>query len=50
MRATQPISDLVQQVKGDSSKWINEKKIIHSKFSWQEGYGVFLMENHRFIR
>ena len=35
MRPTQSISDLMQQVKGDSSKWINEKKFIHSKFSWQ---------------
>ncbi len=31
----------MQQVKGDSSRWINEKKFIHSKFSWQEGYGAF---------
>ena len=29
------ISDLRQQVKGDSSKCINEKKFIRSKFSWQ---------------
>ncbi len=28
-------------LKGDSSKWINEKKIIRSKFSWQEGFGAF---------
>lgn len=41
MRPTQSISDLMQQVKGDSSKWINEKKFIRSKFSWQEGYGAF---------
>ncbi len=41
MRPTQSIADLMQQVKGDSSKWINEKKFIRSKFSWQEGYGAF---------
>jgi putative transposase len=41
MGPTQSIADLMQQVKGDSSKWINEKKFIHSKFSWQEGYGAF---------
>ena len=41
MRPTQSISDLMQQVKGDSSKWINDKKFIQSKFSWQQGYGAF---------
>ena len=35
------MSETVRWLKGDSSKWINEKKIIRSKFSWQEGYGAF---------
>ena len=41
MRPDQSLSVLMQQVKGDSSKWINEKKFVHGKFSWQEGYGAF---------
>jgi putative transposase len=41
MRPVQSLSDLMQQVKGDSSKWINQKKFTGSKFSWQEGYGAF---------
>lgn len=41
MRPTQSLSDLMQNVKGDSSKWINQKKFIKGKFSWQEGYGAF---------
>ncbi len=41
MRPTQSISELMQQIKGDSSKWVNERRFIHSKFSWQEGYGAF---------
>ena len=41
MRPVQSISELMQQVKEDSSKWINKKKFIRSKFSWQEGYGAF---------
>lgn len=40
-RPTQSLSELMQQIKGDSSRWINEKKFIRSKFSWQEGYGAF---------
>jgi REP element-mobilizing transposase RayT len=41
MRPTQSISDLLQDIKGSSSKWINEKKFLRIKFEWQEGYGAF---------
>ena len=41
MRPTQSISDLLQDIKGSSSKWINEKKFLNVKFEWQEGYGAF---------
>ena len=41
MRPSQSISDLMQDVKGASSKWINNKKFVKGKFEWQEGYGAF---------
>lgn len=41
MRPTQSLSALMQDIKGDSSKWINQKGFVKSKFSWQEGYGAF---------
>ena len=41
LRPTQSISNLMQKVKGDSSKWINEKGVLRHRFSWQEGYGAF---------
>lgn len=41
MRPSQSLSDLMQDIKGSSSKWINETKLIRSRFSWQEGYGAF---------
>jgi putative transposase len=41
MRPTQSISDLIQDIKGSSSKWINEKKFLKTKFEWQAGYGAF---------
>jgi REP element-mobilizing transposase RayT len=41
MRPTQSISDLLQDIKGSSSKWINEKNFLRTKFEWQEGYGAF---------
>ncbi len=41
IRPTQSLSDLMQDIKGDSSKWINQKGFINGRFSWQEGYGAF---------
>ena len=41
MRPTQSLSDLMQDIKGDSSRWINENRFVAGKFSWQEGYGGF---------
>ena len=41
MRPTQSISDLLQDIKGSSSKWINENKFLNVKFEWQEGYAAF---------
>ena len=35
------ISDLVRDIKANSSKWINEKRFINGKFEWQEGFGAF---------
>lgn len=40
-RPSQSISNFMQDVKGSSSKWINEKQFTKSKFEWQEGYGAF---------
>jgi putative transposase len=37
----QLIPDLLQDIKGSSSKWINKEKFVKGKFSWQEGYGAF---------
>jgi len=35
------ISNLIQKVKANSSRWINEKKFVNGKFQWQQGYGAF---------
>ena len=35
------ISDLVRDIKNNSSKFINERGFVEDKFQWQEGYGVF---------
>ncbi len=41
LRPSMSISDLVRDVKNNSANFINEKKMVHGKFSWQEGYGAF---------
>lgn len=36
-----PISDLVRDIKNNSTNFVNNKKFVKGKFAWQEGYGVF---------
>lgn len=38
--AKMAVADAVRLVKGNSSKWMNEK-VTDSKFGWQAGYGAF---------
>lgn len=35
------IADFVKEIKVESNEFINSKKWIPGRFSWQEGYGVF---------
>ena len=35
------LSNLVQEIKEHSSKFINEKRILKGKFYWQPGFGSF---------
>ncbi len=41
LKPTMCISDLARDIKNNSSKFINDKIFLNSKFSWQEGYGAF---------
>ena len=38
---TIPVSDLVREVKAESSKWIKTKGSRYELFAWQSGYGAF---------
>jgi len=40
-RTHQSLSDLLEDIKGSSSNWINERGFIRTKFNWQGGYGAF---------
>jgi len=35
------ISDFIKEIKVESNEFIASKRWLRSKFSWQEGYGVF---------
>ncbi len=41
MTPTIAVSDLARDVKAGSSGFINEKRWMRGKFSWQEGFGAF---------
>ena len=41
LKPTHCISDIVREIKSNSSKWVNEEKWKLRKFGWQDGYGVF---------
>jgi len=41
LKPSMAISDLVRDIKNNSTNFINEKRFVKAKFSWQEGYGVF---------
>lgn len=41
LKPSMAISDLVRDIKNNSSKYINEKGFLPGKFQWQEGFGAF---------
>ena len=41
MKPSCNLSDLMREVKKQSNVFVNEKRFIEYKFSWQEGFGAF---------
>ncbi len=41
MKPGMAISGLVRDIKSNSSRWVNDKKLIRGKFQWQEGFAAF---------
>lgn len=35
------VSELMKDIKANSSRWINEQRLVAGKFQWQEGFGAF---------
>ena len=32
---------MINDIKGESSHWLNEQKLLKAKFNWQRGFSVF---------
>lgn len=41
IKPNKALSDLVRDIKANSSRFINEKRWINGKFEWQSGFGAF---------
>jgi REP element-mobilizing transposase RayT len=41
LKPNMALSDLVRDIKNNSSGFVNDKKWIKGKFNWQEGFGAF---------
>lgn len=41
LKPTAVLSNIVRDIKANSSKFINDKKWIAGKFEWQQGFGAF---------
>lgn len=41
LNAKIPLTNVMKQIKGASSHFVNSNKLYHEKFKWQRGYAVF---------
>ena len=48
LKPSMAISDLVRDIKNNSTNFINEKGALRQKFCWQEGYGAFSYSESNF--
>jgi REP element-mobilizing transposase RayT len=43
--AKKSYAEVMKQIKGSSSHYINEHNLIFEKFAWQKGYAAFSVSN-----
>lgn len=41
LKPNKALSDLVRDIKANSSRFINDRRWINGKFEWQKGFGAF---------
>ena len=49
LKPNKALSDLVRDIKANSSRFINEKAWISVKFEWQTGFGAFTYSHSQLI-
>ena len=47
LRATHSLADIMQKLKANSSRWMNEREPRTDPFAWQVGYGAFSVSESR---
>lgn len=50
LKSSMRISDLVRDIKNNSTNFINQRGWLKDHFSWQEGYGAFSYSESQFGR
>jgi putative transposase len=41
MHPTQNLAQIVKGIKGESSQWLNDNKLLTEEFGWQDGYAAY---------
>jgi len=41
LKPSMSVSDIIRDIKNNSSNFVNDNKFVNNKFSWQEGFGAF---------
>ena len=50
LKSSQNISQVLKLIKGESSRWINESKLLLEKFEWQNDYYAISVSNSHLAR
>lgn len=41
IKTDRSMAEMVKRIKGNSSRWINNSRLVAGHFNWQDGYGAF---------
>ncbi len=47
LKPVHSVSEILRQIKANSSRWVNEEKLKMRKFAWQDGYAAFSVSESR---
>ena len=50
LKPTVAVSDFLEKLRPNSSKWVNKEKQRIRKFGWQDGYGAFTVSESQVLR